>query len=117
MQRDEDRNDPKQNDAMCNVHGDGWRRSSHQHIPAAPDAPLADGARSYGTAFPLLAPHRTDHIEAAALRNLCRKKGVQIGTIDALLARLCIQHKLTMLTTDEDFSHVAKLTALSLWRG
>lgn len=67
-------------------------------------------------AFPLLAPQREDHIEAAALRNHCRKKGVQIGTIDALLARLCIQHKLTMLTTDEDFSHVAKLTSLTVWR-
>ena len=66
-------------------------------------------------AFPLLVPHREDHIEAAVLRNSCRKKGVQIGTIDALLARLCIQNKLTMLTTDGDFTQVARLTALKLW--
>ena len=68
-------------------------------------------------AFPLLAPHREDHVEAAALRNLCRKKGVQIGTIDALLAQLSIRHELTLLTTDEDFTHLAKLTPLKLWHG
>jgi len=38
-------------------------------------------------------------IEAADLRNRCRRAGVQIGTIDALLAELCIRHGLTMLTT------------------
>lgn len=67
-------------------------------------------------AFPLLVPHREDHVEAAALRNLCRKKGVQVGTIDALLARLCIEHKLTMLTTDEDFIRISRLSPLILWR-
>jgi len=66
-------------------------------------------------AFPLLVPHREDHVGAAALRSLCRKKGVQVGRIDALLARLCIQHKLTMLTTDGDFTQVAKLAPLKLW--
>ena len=60
------------------------------------------------SALPLIVPDRTDHIEAAELRNHCRRKGVQIGTIDALLAQLCIRHDLTMLTADEDFRHVAK---------
>lgn len=67
------------------------------------------------SAFPLLAPDRDDHIAAAALRNLCRRRGVQIGTIDALLAQLCLHHELTLLSTDEDFTRVAKLTALALW--
>lgn len=67
-------------------------------------------------ALPLLVPDRQDHVEAAALRNHCRRGGVQIGTIDALLAWLCIRNELTMLTTDEDFGHVARLTALRLWR-
>jgi predicted nucleic acid-binding protein len=66
-------------------------------------------------AFPLLTPHREDHVAAAALRNLCRRKGVQIGTIDALLAQLCIRHELSMLTTDADFTHMAKYTSLKLW--
>lgn len=67
------------------------------------------------SAFPLLAPDRDDQIAAAALRNLCRRRGVQIGTIDALLAQLCLHHELTLLSTDEDFTRVAKLTALALW--
>lgn len=67
-------------------------------------------------ALPLIVPDRQDHVEAAELRNSCRRRGVQIGTIDALLARLCIRNELTMLTTDEDFQRVARLSALKLWK-
>ena len=68
------------------------------------------------TALPLLVPDRTDHIHAAELKNLCRRKGVQAGTIDALLARLCIRHELTMLTTDRDFFAIASIAPLTVWR-
>jgi hypothetical protein len=67
------------------------------------------------SALPLLVPDRQDHVEAAELRNHCRRRGVQIGTIDALLARLCIRNGLTMLTTDQDFFNVARMSALRLW--
>jgi predicted nucleic acid-binding protein len=67
-------------------------------------------------ALPLLAPDRRDYIDAADLRNLCRRAGVQIGTIDALLAQLCIRHDLTMLTTDSDFTLAAKHCALRIWK-
>jgi predicted nucleic acid-binding protein len=66
-------------------------------------------------AFPLLNPDREDHIAAAELRNLCRSRGVQAGTIAALLAQLCIRHELTLLTTDVDFDHIAKHTSLHVW--
>jgi predicted nucleic acid-binding protein len=66
-------------------------------------------------ALPLLVPDRRDHIDAAELRNHCRRRGVQIGTIDALLARLCIRHRLTMMTTDKDFQGIALHSALKLW--
>jgi len=68
------------------------------------------------TALPLLGPDRQDHIGAAELRNRCRRAGVQIGTIDALLAQLCIRHGLTMLTTDKDFGRVAAHSSLRVWR-
>jgi hypothetical protein len=68
------------------------------------------------TALPLLGPDREDHIAAAELRNRCRRAGVQIGTIDALLAQLCIHHQLTMLTTDKDFGRVAAHSSLRVWR-
>ncbi|HEX9632634.1 MAG TPA: PIN domain-containing protein [Gemmatimonadales bacterium] len=66
-------------------------------------------------ALPSVVPHRGDHVAAADLRNACRRRGVQIGTIDALLAQLCIHHGLVMLTTDRDFHRVAELSRLRLW--
>ncbi len=67
-------------------------------------------------ALPLLGPDRQDHIDAAVLRNRCRHAGVQTGTIDALLAQLCIRHALTLLTTDKDFVHVAAHCPLRVWK-
>lgn len=66
-------------------------------------------------ALGLIQPDRDDHIAAADLRNSCRKSGVQIGTIDALIAQLCIRHALTLLSTDHDFRHAAKHCKLKLW--
>ena len=68
------------------------------------------------TALPLLTPDRQDHIDAAELRNRCRRAGLQIGTIDALLAQLCIRHELTLLTTDNDFVLAAAHCPLKVWR-
>ena len=67
-------------------------------------------------ALPFVNPERRDHIDAAALRNQCRRSGVQIGTIDALLAQLCIRNKLTLLSTDKDFDFIAAQHSLRLWR-
>lgn len=67
------------------------------------------------SAIPLIVPDRTDHIEAAALRNRCRRAGIQAGTIDALLAQLCLRHDLTMLSADDDFRHIAEQCPLKLW--
>ena len=68
------------------------------------------------SAIPLLIPDRDDHVQAAELKNHCRRSGVQIGTIDALLARLCIHHDLTMLASDNDFTNIAGHCALKLWK-
>jgi predicted nucleic acid-binding protein len=67
-------------------------------------------------ALPLLIPDRRDYIDAAELRNRCRRSGIQVGTIDALLAQLCIRHDLTLLTTDGDFPLIAKHSALRVWK-
>jgi predicted nucleic acid-binding protein len=66
-------------------------------------------------AMPLLVPDRRDHVNAAELRNKCRRGGIQIGTIDALLAQLCLRHDLTMLTADWDFRKIAGHSPLKLW--
>ncbi len=65
--------------------------------------------------LPFLLPDRSDHIEAAALRNQCRRRGIQVGTIDALLAALGVRHGLSILTTDADFRRMADVTPLSVW--
>ena len=66
-------------------------------------------------ALPLIQPDREDHIAAANVRNACRRAGIQFGTVDALLAQLCIRHDLTLLTTDKDFSFAAKHCPLHVW--
>ena len=68
------------------------------------------------SALPLLAPDRLDHIDAAELRNRCRRAGLQIGTIDAVIAQLCIRHDLMLLTTDNDFVLATRHCALRVWR-
>ena len=67
-------------------------------------------------ALPILVPDRKDHIDAAELRNRCRRAGVQLGTIDALIAQLCVRHDLTLLTTDGDFGLAAKYCPLRVWK-
>ena len=69
----------------------------------------------YFSALPLLVPDRNDHVSAAELRNTCRRKGIQVGTIDALLAQLCVRYELPMLTTDKDFHHIAGQAPLRVW--
>ena len=68
------------------------------------------------SAIGLVMPDRQDHVEAAGIRNTCRRGGVQAGTVDALLAQLAIRHDLVMLTTDADFTHIARHVPLRLWQ-
>ncbi len=65
-------------------------------------------------ALPFILPERKDHAEAAALKFRLRQKGVQAGTIDVLLAQLCLRHGLCILTKDADFGHMARFAPLLL---
>ena len=64
--------------------------------------------------LPLITPERRDHIDAADLRVKLRQKGIQAGTIDVLLAQLCLRHRLSLLSVDKDFDHMAKHLPLSV---
>jgi len=68
-------------------------------------------------ALAFLQPDREDHIHAAEVRNTCRKNGVQIGTIDALLIQLCLRHDLVLLSTDNDFRSASKHVKFHMWSG
>lgn len=67
------------------------------------------------SALAFVQPEREDHIEAAEVRNACRRRGVQIGTIDALLIQLCRRHDLVLLSTDQDFRAAARHIDFRLW--
>jgi hypothetical protein len=64
--------------------------------------------------LPMLVPDHADHVRAADLHGTARRRGLQIGTIDALLAQLAIRHDLALLTTDGDFRRLAAISSLRL---
>ena len=66
-------------------------------------------------ALPLIQPDRQDHVAAAEVRNVCRRAGVQIGTIDALLVQLCGRYDMTLLSSDKDFANAARHVPFRLW--
>lgn len=82
---------------------------------AAPEAKVEIVRRF--SVLPMIVPDLTDHIEAAELRSACRRRGVQVGTVNALIAQLCIRRGLTLLTTDGDFAGIAPNSALLIWYG
>lgn len=63
----------------------------------------------------LLVSSREDHSYAAELFTVCRRNGVQLATVDALLAALCIRRDLTLLSADQDFVHAARHIDLVVW--
>jgi predicted nucleic acid-binding protein len=67
-------------------------------------------------ALPLLTPDRDDYVAAAELRNTCRRNGLQVGTIDALIAQLSVRYSLMLLTTDHDFVGAARFVPIKLWK-
>lgn len=64
----------------------------------------------------LIEPAPGDYIEAARLASTCRQAGVQLGSVDALLAQLAIANDLELLTTDRDFENAARVVRLRVWR-
>ena len=66
-------------------------------------------------ALAFIEPDRQDHIDAAEVRNACRRHGVQIGTIDALLIQLSRRHDLQLLTADNDFRLASLHIEFKLW--
>jgi len=64
--------------------------------------------------LPFIIPERRDYIAAADLKVKLRQKGIQAGTIDVLLAQLCLRHGLSLLSVDKDFAHMTKYAPLSL---
>jgi predicted nucleic acid-binding protein len=66
-------------------------------------------------ALDCITPSREDHVAAAGVRNRLRSAGVQLGTIDALIAHLAIAGGHWLLTTDSDFRAASSHVSLHLW--
>lgn len=62
--------------------------------------------------FPLVPVDRRTYVLAAQASNACRRKGVQAGSIDFLIAAACIQNGCPLLTADKDFVRIARHTDL-----
>jgi len=61
---------------------------------------------------PLLALQELDEkdaVEAAQLQVKLRSVGYQLKTVDALIATIALRYKLTLLTTDRDFTPIQSL--------
>jgi len=66
-------------------------------------------------ALPMIEATLDEYVEAASLSNSCRAACVQLTSVDALIAALCVAHELTLLTTDQDFRHASDVIPLLVW--
>ncbi len=53
---------------------------------------------------------------AAAIYRTGRGKGMSLTTIDTLIAAIALEHRATVFTLDQDFSRIALITRLALYR-
>ena len=60
----------------------------------------------------------TSYAEAASIYFFCRKKGITIrSTIDCLIAQITLEHELFLLHNDKDFTAMASVAGLKIYRG
>lgn len=55
------------------------------------------------------------YCEAAAIYRSARAKGITPTTIDAMIAAIALEHNASVLTLDQDFSRIARITRLGLY--
>jgi predicted nucleic acid-binding protein len=97
----------------------------HQHQPVALPGivlqELLSGVRSERqfnqlradlALFPVLLADEDDHARAAQIINSCRKSGLSVASIDALIAATTIRADGELLTCDNDFQSIATCTTL-----
>jgi len=53
---------------------------------------------------------------AAAIYRAARAKGITPTTIDTVIAAIALEHKVGVFTLDQDFSRIARITPLTLYR-
>lgn len=64
--------------------------------------------------FPLVGLTRETYIQAARLKDHCRRKGVQATRADFLIAAAGIENGYPLLTADRDFARISRHSELIL---
>ncbi|MDP4624927.1 MAG: PIN domain-containing protein [Akkermansiaceae bacterium] len=64
--------------------------------------------------LPLLQTPATLWQDAASLGQKCRDKGVNVGSMDLVIAALAIHHAAEIVTFDADYARVAEVFGLSV---
>ena len=54
--------------------------------------------------------------EAAAIYRTARAKGISLTTIVTIIAAIALEHRASVFTLDHDFSRMARITRLALYR-
>ena len=54
--------------------------------------------------------------QAAAMYRTARARGVSLTTIETLIAAIALEHSASVFTLDPDFSRIARITGLSVYR-
>jgi len=54
--------------------------------------------------------------QAAAIYRAARARGIPPTTIDTVIAAIALEHRASVFTLDQDFSRIARITRLALYR-
>ncbi len=91
---------PVRQELLSGIRGEAHFNKLRDHLRAFPDLPLTSA----------------DFESAAGYFNLCRTKGMQGSNTDFLLCAVAVNHGLTLLTADLDFTRFAEIVPISLHR-
>jgi predicted nucleic acid-binding protein len=69
---------------------------------------------TYMQVFPIIELKTEDYIYAAQLHSLAKNKGLQLSTIDCLIAAAAIKYECHLFTADKDFMQIAKIAPLKI---
>lgn len=78
------------------------------------DAIYFEKLRQYLAAFEDYPISRQDYENAAEMYTLCRKKGIQGSNTDFLICAVALNNKMSIFTTDKDFTVFAKILPIKL---
>jgi predicted nucleic acid-binding protein len=67
-------------------------------------------------AFTIVSAGVSEHVEAARIKNVCLRKGLNVSGVDCLIAACTITGSHELFALDEDFEAIAMHAPLTLFR-